>query len=319
MTEQQYFQKLYDRLIAPNLDRFREALAHDPSPALSPPEGGDYQALSAVLACVERNYGFAMRLNYGQLYLWQKSVLGEVDHRRLLAAGYLVLFCCLADNILDSPRFSSAQKELLCENMDELLFRQGPRAFSLFPALGLLAMGASDFFPDQTADPLYPQRQEELARALRSERYLYRAPLDRGRPLPGEKLALLTDKSVLFEKAAFLTASYGGNTPESVKAAGLLGEVFWLVDDLCDLMEDVRMGRKNSLLFYCAHTPEPLTVLQRLERVSDHLALPVDRLERVLGELEGLISRDMFRFLLVQIWKWCHRVRAAVPGGQGAG
>ena len=46
----------------------------------------------------------------------------KLDIERMLTAGKLVLFCCLIDNLLDSPRFSAEEKDKDCEKAGTSFF-----------------------------------------------------------------------------------------------------------------------------------------------------------------------------------------------------
>ena len=151
--------------------------------------------------------------------------------------------------------------------------------------------------------------KEDLFKAFQSEEYMYRSNLKKYEKIPDEDLSILIDKSTLFEKVVFLTATYGYNTIQSVEAAELLGEMFWLVDDLCDFVEDVHAGRKNSLLFYCIKERKELTLERRIELVYNNMDFAVDHLNNVLAKLKKLVDNEMFFFIVLQIWKWCHNIR----------
>lgn len=310
ISEHQYYQKFYNMFIKENQQLFDECTAHDFSAKVPKPEGEAYERLQFLLSTIEQKYGFDMRLNYKQLYLWQRTVMSEVDEERIMVAGKLVLFCCLVDNFLDSPRFSIAEKDKLCEMAGITFFNSPiPNDSPNFPEMNILAQDVLGFYQAHPTDIAYPNWKEDLFHAFQSEVYMYRSMLKKQEGLPDEDLGLLLDKSVKFEKAAFLTATYGYNTAQSVEAAKLLGEVFWLVDDLCDFIEDVHAGRKNSLLFYCVQESGVFTLEQRIEMAYANMDLAIDRLNSVLICLRTLVNRDMLFFIVSQIWKWCYNVR----------
>ena len=310
ISEHQYYQKLYNMFIKENQRLFDECTAHVFSSKIPKPEGETYEKLQSLLSTIEQKYGFDMRLNYKQLYLWQRTVMSEVDEERMLVAGKLVLFCCLIDNFLDSPRFSIAAKNKLCEMAGMTFFNLKRQKDSPnFYEINILAQDVLRFYQDHPTDIAYPNWKEDLFHAFQSEVYMYRSMLKKREGLPDEDLGLLIDKSIKFEKAAFLTATYGHNTAQSVEVAKLLGEVFWLVDDLCDFIEDVHAGRKNSLLFYCVQESGVFTLEQRIEMAYANMDLAIDRLNSVLIRLRALVNLDMISFIVSQIWKWCYNVR----------
>lgn len=316
ISEYQYYQKLYNIFIKKNQKLFDECNAHVFSSKIPEPESETYEKLQSLLYSIEQKYGFDMRLNYKQLYLWQKTVTSKLDEERMIVAGKLVLFCCLIDNILDSPRFSIVAKDKLCEMAGMTFFNSKLQKDSPdFSEINILAQDILRFYQDHPTDIAYLNWKEDLLHAFQSEVYMYRSMLKKREGIPDENLGLLIDKSIKFEKAAFLTATYGHNTPQSVEVAELLGNVFWLVDDLCDFIEDVHAGRKNSLLFYCVPERGVFTLEQRIEMAYRNMDLATDHLNSVLTRLRALVSLDMSSFIVSQIWKWCYNVRKMAEQG----
>lgn len=320
LTTWQYYQRFYEGLILKREDVFDNCLAYDSALTVFPPETEEYARLNCLLEQIEEKYGFHMTLNYKQLYLWQRNFCPAADDASLLAAGKLVLFCCLADNILDSPRFSDKEKEAVCAK----LLPQQEIALAMFskehfPELDALRDEAYDFYK-HTCDNAYSAAavMNDLALAYRSEAYMYRSRLRDCETLFASDLPLLTDKSVRFEKAALLTASFGHNTERSIKAAVTMGKIFWLTDDLCDLIDDIHAKRKNSLLFFYAHSSAPLSLFERAEAVYQHMNQAVADLWEELENLRGLADESLYAFMVAQVWKWCCHVRRFLQESESA-
>lgn len=312
LSTRQYYQRLYEELLLKHKDEFNDCLSRDSGLTVSPPETEEYVRLNRLLGQVEEKYGFQMTLNYKQLYLWQRNFCPVADDSSLLAAGKLVLFCCLADNLLDSPRFSDKEKESVCEKaltQRELSLSRPSKA--CFPELDALRDEAYGFYEKRPQDDVYPVAavMDDLALAFRSETYMYHSRLKDYETLPDSDLPLLADKSVRFEKAALLTTSFGNNTERSVKAAVTMGRIFWLTDDLCDLIDDLRAKRKNSLLFFYADSSDALSLLERAALVYQNMGQAIMTLWGELENLRKLVDKDLYAFMVSQVWKWCHHVR----------
>lgn len=320
LTTWQYYQRLYESLILKRKDVFDNCLAYDSVLTVLPPETEGYTRLNRLLGEVEEKYGFHMTLNYKQLYLWQQNFCPVADDASLLAAGKLVLFCCLVDNVLDSPRFFGKEKESVCDKLlpqQEIDLTSSPKGH--FAELDALRDEAYDFYM-HTYDNAYSTEavMSDLALAFRSEAYMYRSRLRDCETLSASDLPLLTDKSVRFEKAALLTASFGHNTKRSIKAAVTMGKIFWLTDDLCDLIDDIHAKRKNSLLFFYADSSAPLSLLERAEAVYQHMNQAVADLWEELENLRGLADKSLYAFMVAQVWKWCCHVRRFLQESESA-
>lgn len=312
VSPQSVYLFLYNEIMIKHKQFFLECSKRDVSKTISMPSGKGYDELTALLSSVCEKYGLRLRINYEQLYLWQTCFLKEKSDDAILAASYLVQACILADHILDSPDFTKKQKEAVCRKIN---WNSGMgESENEFPELSLLFTGFRDYFEKQKEDPLLNEAllYQMIQKAIDSEIYMYESKLDFFEDMEDENLFLLIDKSVEFEKAVFITALYGNNTEESIVAAGILGKIFWLVDDLCDFMDDVKAGRKNSLLLYCADRTNYITFEQRLRSVFANLNLAVEELETSLESLREYVSEEFFDFLILQIWKWFEPVKNVV-------
>ncbi len=339
ITSGQYYQYFYNIFLRKHKEEFQYCLRHDPSREMDVPKRGNYGKLSSLLEQIDLKYGFDMELNYAQLSLWQKEFARCTEEEALLAAGCFVLFCCLIDKFLDSPRFSTEQKEAVCEKCSltgmeiagmEIAGRKitGMETAGIeitgmeitgteiireqdFRELDLLIAPFIRFIRKQKDRELYSKEMlyTDINKAFRSEIYMYRSALGHNRDMEGEELSLLIDKSVRFEKAAFLTASFGVNSRRSVRAAEVLGRIFWLTDDLCDFVEDIREHRKNSLLVFCIREEKVSSLEERIEIVLKNLDIAVSQLEEDLRLLKELVSEEFYCFMMAQVWKWSYKVR----------
>lgn len=322
ITSAQYYQYLYDSFLLKHKEEFQYCLRHDPAREMEVPKTGDYRKLLSLLEQIDLKYGFDMELNFAQLSLWQKKFVGGTDEEALLAAGCFVLFCCLTDKFLDSPRFSTEQKEVVCEKCSligmeisgmEITREHGFRELDLLIAPFIRFIRKRNDREPYSKGMLYT----DIHKAFRSEIYMYRSVLDHKRDMEGEDLSLLIDKSVRFEKAAFLTASFDFNSQKSVRAAEALGRIFWLTDDLCDFVEDIREHRKNSLLVFCIQDEKVSSLEERSEAVLKNLDIAVSQLEGDLLLMKELVSEEFYCFMMAQVWKWSFKVRGKAKKADG--
>lgn len=307
-----YYEYLYQNFLRSREEEFQKCISHDHALIIPPPTGTKYEHLVYLLTQIEQKYGFNMRLNYRQLYLWQKNFCPSIDIEAILAAGNLVLFCCLVDNILDSKRFSPKDKEIICNIINlEKNSIQIHRELTSFAELSDLINGVFEFYRERNNDTVYSVQsfQQDIRRAVQSEIYMYHSSLLSREAISREKLVLMTDKSIAFEKASFLTASFGHNTDESIDAAITLGNCFWLLDDLCDFIEDIRARRKNSLLLYCVDETDILSLPNRVKIAFENIDKAIYKLNKELYNLKLQVDIDLYSFIMSQVWKWSSHVR----------
>lgn len=293
-------------------NKFEYCIKHNPSNKITIPKGGDYAKLDKLLKEIYMHYNFDMKLNYIQLYLWQKNFCSIIDNEAILAAGKFVIFCCLVDKFLDSPRFSENNKNIICEKLNQIINPQPTGIFiEKFPELDKLIEPFLQFYHKHLDDTFYTRENifSSIKKAILSEIFMYQSVLTTSTYMKHSELDLLLDKSIEFEKAAFLTASFGHNTPKSVLTAETLGRIFWLIDDLCDFVEDIREHRKNSLLVYCVPKERKYTLECRVEIVYKNLNKAILQLEKDLSLLKSLVDEDFYCFMVVQIWNWSFRIR----------
>lgn len=102
------------------------------------------------------------------------------------------------------------------------------------------------------------------------------------------------DRSALFTFLGFKLAASGRLTRQEAQLCRLVGQVFRLVDDLCDIEEDADRGQINSILCKAKNEAELLHSI-------DKAFLELDR---VLKLLDQGFSREFYRFLLYELRLW---------------
>lgn len=312
ITANQYYNLLYEKLFLSHKTEFDLCLKKENSGMIPQPIGNRYETLKRLLDIVEQKYGFNMKLNYVQLTLWQQAFCKEDEYSlkedAFYASGSFVLFCCLVDNFLDSPRFTEREKEIICKKIE--CFEMNDSKDNLFPELDILFGDFWRFLNSCQEDTKCKKTYliDLVKRAFQSEIYMYRSVLQKDTVMNITELNSLIDKSIAFEKAALLVASYGTNSDSSLKAAEIMGNIFWLIDDLCDFVVDIQENRKNSLLVYCISTDNNHPLEECINLVYENLEKPIQHLYDNLMLLRDIAGEDLYVFMMNQVWKWSYHV-----------
>lgn len=312
LSEKEYFATLYENIISKNASLF---LGCDEKHLSDIPiEGNCFERLYELLNQVENNYGFDMQKmilpNYKKFVLWQRCFLNDFDATRVKIATEFIVFCCLVDKILDSNRFSDSDKELVCQKLNaRYFFAEHEYKSDGFFELDILLNNIRSFIVNSKSQ----EEQEKLLcfidKALVSEVYMYRNTLEMNDKMSKSEHHLLIDKSVEFEKAAFLLASFGNNTKKSESSAENVGVIFWIIDDLCDLIEDMGCKRRNSILFMGVNSEEVVELSQRFNIACANLNIFIEILFENLNNLKDNSNTTFYNYILNEVWEWCTSVR----------
>ena len=210
---------------------------------------------------------------------------------------------------MDSRRFTEKQKNHVCEKIITSNFSSLQEYKSQdFIELDILLNDIRKYIVDSKSE-----EEEELLniidKALASEVYMYRNVLGFTDSMEKEDYHFLTDKSIEFEKAAFMLSTYNNNRVETNLAATNVGEIFWIIDDLCDLIEDVKCKQKNSLLFLNIDYEGNIDITKRVEHVCKNLGFYVSILKDNLCQLKNNAGVDFYDYIINEIWEWCENVR----------
>ncbi len=258
---------------------------------------------------MEEKYEFDLQkivgVNYTHFTLWQQHFRGAADSASALAATEFVLFCCLADKILDSGRFSMAQKDSVCEKLDSSrFFSTNPYESRAFPEMDSLLNHVRTHLADShfsKQDTLL--LKAHMQRAFDSEVFMCRHSLQEFDVVEDEELHLLTDKAVEFESLAFLLAGAAPISLQMEQAGACIGRLLWLIDDLWDLPEDVQACRRNSLLFL-GQPCRPLSIGDRIAGAQARMTLYSNSLKEDLSWLQRSVSEELFLCICWELRKW---------------
>lgn len=277
---------------------------------------GMYHELYTLLDQVEHKYEFDLQkniaTNHTRFTLWQQYFCGNAAPANTLAATRFVIFCCLADKILDSNRFSLDQKEAVCKKLhSQHFFSERSYESQNFPELDILLNQIRIYLlkcnlSSKDRDEL----EEHMRRAFNSEIFMYRYPLKKLDAMAESDLPLLIDKSVEFELSASLIAGPSPYSPQMVKAATCIGRIMWIIDDLWDLPEDAAAFRRNSFLFFDLPL-ESCSIKERIHGAQANIKLHVDMLVNDFQSLKKIVNSTLFNHIRWIVCKWSRHISDA--------
>ncbi len=309
---QEYYNSIYEDFIKTHMPLFEESLSYriDQNEKVLQGNSKLIELLDLVYEKYDFNLHKQIKPNLQQFYLYQLQICGETDSYRLNVALVFVLFCCLGDKFLDSPRFSNEEKEYLCQKLDTRYFiSEMPYVSEHFQEMDNLLNYLRVFIVRHSNTPLIQELIEDIQDAFTSEIHMSKTHLLMNEQGNKKSLYLLTDKSVKFERAAFLLSVIGEITPDAEKIADSIARIFWLVDDLCDFVEDVQCKRKNSLLFLYTDETEKLSLIERIDQTYKSLSSVYTLLDKEIERLNMLATPQLYHFIITQVWDWFSNVR----------
>lgn len=266
-----------------------------------------------TLTQIANLYEFDMRkkfyINVEFMTIWQKSLIGYVDLNAAVIAAEYVIFCCIVDKILDSKRFSDETKFDLLKYININSFMHNVRLKIKEQNLCCifeLVEDIRDYLFHFRKKQLCESLNEEINRALVSECFMGTHNLNYS--ITDDEFHLLIDKSVCFESSA-LKLSILGQNENFETLTRLVGEIFWLIDDICDLLEDYKNKRINSLLYY---ENGGQSVDERLLYAVDNIDYYIDILIEKVEYLRKCANDDIYTFVKEQIWWWLSGARRIV-------
>ncbi len=309
---QEYYNSINENFIKTHMPLFKESLSYhiaENNKALQ-----ESSKLTELLDLVYDKYDFNLhrqiKPNLQQFYLYQLQICGKTDSYRLDIALVFVLFCCLADKFLDSPRFSEEEKEYICQKLDtKYLMSSTPYDSEYFQEMNELLNHLRAFMVKHLGLPKIQVLIDDIQDAFTSEIYMSKVHLPMSEKSDKKNLQLLTDKSIKFEKSAFLLSVLGDITPDAENIGDSIAKIIWLVDDLCDFVEDVQCKRKNSLLYLYTDETEELSLAERVEQTYKNLSFVYTLLDEEIERLSMLATPQLYHFIITQVWDWFNNVR----------
>ena len=262
-----------------------------------------------ILAEISDIYDYDMTkkflINLDFIFTWQESITGSVNEEAAIVAAEYIIFCCVVDKILDSDRFSKDVKRKLLQYI-------GIESFSYhiplnieeteFQCIFKLVMDIRAFLRKYAGDKA-DNVMKDIDKALRSECFMSFHDLQYS--VKEDEQSFLIDKSVSFESSAVRLGVLPYDS-DPVVQADTIGEIFWLIDDICDLLDDYKSNRINSLLYY--NNPE-YKIADRLIYAVNHIDFYIELLNVKIALLKQSTDNTVYEYMKEQIWWWLSGAR----------
>ena len=314
MTRKDYISLINDWLVVKNEMRFREAVEHY-NERVYPFPYERFEDIIYVCRRIKEKYGidysYKLDANYYQRVIWQRAILGRELEEEAKVSTEWVLFGCLIDTFLDSETFSNIFKDKLCMKLNgDIFFKNQPSPCTVLPEIDILTKDIYSYLTRESTkkSACYSYLSKSIERALASEKYISTGSLKIGK-YKNDNLPLLVDKSVEFEKTAYMISIFPYLNKQCISLIINISEVFWLIDDLCDCFDDVKARRKNSLLFMFARDDEDIDTEERLFRVYKNIPQICERIEQNLDKVRVMVGEEYYYYLTVLIWRWGKEIR----------
>lgn len=77
-------------------------------------------------------------------------------------------------------------------------------------------------------------------------------------------------------------------------------------------MSDMESGSLNSLLFICTDLKRNMDIEERVEEAAINVDYVIEKLELNIIRLEELVGKQMYWFILNELWDWTADVRKKI-------
>lgn len=247
-------------------------------------------------------------LNLEKFQLWREGFGAVRNFEYIEVASYFVLYCCLADRILDTQRFTDQEKEIVYQDIKNF-WNGSYNGDGEFSELHKIRKKILIFFDknEKTQKNKYQILKDKISRALISERFMYDHSIDDFNSDMDPHNIL--DKSVEFVSASFLIAAWDLFGKEEIKTADLIGEIFGYVDDICDYALDMETGTLNMVLFICMNERTDISTMKWMEEAAGHIEIMIRLLENKVEQLRNRVDTQLYLYLLDELWNWTGDIR----------
>ncbi len=317
LSEKQYYKYLNERFINKHKDLFEKAKEKTSDIIISSPKDDEYKCLVSMLDEIERKYEFNLqrmcRINYCHFILWQKNFCHKINNNQCYIALKFIIVCCLIDKILDSKRFTKREKQIIIDKMN-VCSSAGIQydESNMFKEIDSLLNDIFSFL-NSYPNSIYKQIiEDKIKKAFVSEQFMSSSVLKKKEIFDENEMPLLTNKSIEFESAAFLMCSMTENSEHTNEAAEIIAEIMWLVDDICDYVDDIKELRRNSVLYLCSPKDVLMSLDERVDVAFSNIDVAIEKLEESMIKLKTVVTKELYYFIIKEIWDWCSNVRNQV-------
>lgn len=255
-----------------------------------------------------------IRIHLIKYILWRLEFCkDDYDEVAIDTAIGFNIFCCIGDDILDEGSDcisrDSAIDRITWENVNkyfgDIYYIEDKDILDCF--YKIISKG---FYTLKGIDNnLFNEIIDNVKLSLESEIYVSSNFLD----MQEKKIDLdvLVNKSTKFVKACLQIAAIG--TKEKVrmnKCAEYVAKIFWLVDDLCDLYDDIETRTKNSIIY--KYIPSVDSIEEAIDEVITYQEEYVKEIFECLNGLKNSVRRELYDYLYFHILSWCDCVEQKI-------
>ena len=267
-----------------------------------------------ILEKTKEVYGFDLTkvyaFNHVKYYLWRKEFCCEHDEWNEAALSFVCL-CCLADLIFDSKRLGENEKKYIADilssdhfkmSMDSYFKLETKTPIDLLYAMFIKAMRKlREYNPE-----IFQDIQSDIIKAFESEIYISTNKLI----FPDKiDIELITSKSIEFVFCCLcLSAVNACDLMRMKKCARAIAKLFWLVDDMCDLYDDISNSIKNSILFI--QKGEIKSLENSIDFVFENINVFFEVIEENIDVIKNNLSDDTYKFFLYELYDWVQVISA---------
>jgi hypothetical protein len=304
-NKKEYYKYIYNRLVQQHLEWKSEKTGLLSNIALD-------RELEILLDGIYEQYNWHFhenaRANIQKFRLWRKEVGLQDNESLVYAATCFVIYCCLVDKIMDSRKFPKEEKTVLCKEL-HIFWEEKSDVSLTFPHVTLLGMKIKEFLfrNVKKTEKRFSSMVDKIDRAFASECFICTHPLHCfNTTIQSHDL---TDKSIEFVSASFWIAAYDATDKKMEELAEIIGEVFWLIDDICDFVADLEDGTINSALFFCTDMTQEMSLDERVNKAVENMEMMIQRLEVKVERLKELSTTQFADWILNELWTWTADVR----------
>lgn len=250
---------------------------------------------------IRNRYDLCLSFNYMKFSFAAESFGKPLNYEAATAGTAFILAGCVIDSLLDEG--NPEHRELALRKLDwpycERYFvwfgsrREAHTIDYLYETIGHFLEKGKQSKPQYYDDILSQIRRAAQAESLTGTQ--------------GQRTeTTVIEKSVLFTAIGFQLAFFGEYTAQEKDIFFQIGDIFRLIDDLCDLEEDEYSGQANSLLLKMS--------------IGSHKAFceaAISELNKKLMRLQGFINQDFYRFLRYEVCAWTLGCPEIYGDGQG--
>lgn len=243
---------------------------------------------------IKQQYGYNARnvllVNSKKFYVIAQYYRKTVVVSNLRIAIVFLLLGCLLDHLLDAG--DEKQKEIARKKLS-------------WTYCGEYFMGATELKEDDVIDELYSelacafsQIHEETpivyVQLLENIKIAVSAELNAVSISASNDEQLIMNKSALFVLIAGMIGMYDmPNLKEITEFFWKMGEIFAIIDDLCDFYEDRENGQKNMVNMLIMDEGEENAIKRLITRLND-----------TMNQIENTMPAQIYMLLLMQVQEW---------------